>query len=52
MSVDKVLDIAKTITTIKINLPISGDTMTKTMILTQRQRSIAQLFDENFWKGF
>jgi transposase len=52
MSVDKVLDIAKTITTIKINLPISGNTMTKTMLLTQRHKSIAQLFDENFWKGF
>jgi len=52
MSVDKVLDIAKTITTIKINLPISGNTMTKTMLLTQRHRSIAQLFDETFWNGF
>lgn len=52
MSVDKVLDIAKTITTIKINLPISGNTMTKTMLLTQRHRSISQLFDENFWKIF
>ena len=50
MSVDKVLDIAKTITTIKINLPISGNTMTKTMLLTQRDKSIAQLFDENFWE--
>jgi transposase len=35
MSVDKVIDIAKTITTIKINLPISGNTMTQTMLLTQ-----------------
>jgi transposase len=52
MSVDKVLDIAKTITTIKINLPISGNTMTKTMLLTQRHRSITPLFDENFWKKF
>lgn len=52
MSVDKVLDIAKTITTIKINLPLSGNTMTQTMLLTQRHKSIAQLFDENFWKSF
>jgi transposase len=51
MSVDKVLEIAKTVTTIKINLPISGNAMTKTMLLTQRHRSIAQLFDENFWKN-
>jgi transposase len=52
MSVDKVLDIAKTITTIKINLPISGNTMAKTMLLTQRHKSIAQLFDEKFWENF
>ncbi len=52
MSIDKVLDIAKTITTIKINLPVSGNTMTKTMLLTQRHKSIAHLFDENFWKYF
>lgn len=50
MSVDKVLDIAKTITTIKVNLPKSGNTMTKTLLLTQQHKSIAQLFDENFWK--
>jgi len=52
MSVDKVLDIAKTITTIKINLPISGNTMTKTMLLTQRHMSIAQLFEDEFWENF
>jgi transposase len=33
MCVDKVLAIAKTIITIKINLPVSGNTMTKTMLL-------------------
>jgi len=52
MSANKVLDIAKTITTIKINLPISGNTMTKTMLLTNKHRSIAHLFEENFWKYF
>jgi transposase len=52
MSADKVIGIAKTITTIKINLPISGNTMTQTMLLTPRHKSIAQLFDENFWKNF
>ena len=50
LSVDKVLDIARTITTIKIRLPISNETITKTMLLTSRHKSIAQLFDENFWK--
>ncbi|GAB6013607.1 IS1634 family transposase [Viscerimonas tarda] len=52
LSVDKVLDIAKTITTLKIKLPISNETMTKTMLLTTRHKSIATLFDENFWKSF
>jgi transposase len=52
MSVDKVLDIAKTITTIKINLPVSGNKMTKTMLLTQKHKSISQLFDETFWINF
>ena len=47
-SVDTVLDIAKTITTIKIKLPASGETMTKTMLLTAKHKSIAQLFDQNF----
>lgn len=49
LSVDKVLSIAKTITTIKVKLPISGNTITKTMILTPKHKSIEKLFDENFW---
>lgn len=52
MSVDKVLNIAKTITTIKINMPVSGNTMTKTMLLTPKHKSIAILFEENFWNFF
>jgi hypothetical protein len=52
LSVDKVLNIAKTITTMKIKLPISGETITKTMILTDRHRSIKSLFDKNFWGNF
>ncbi|MDR2839976.1 MAG: transposase, partial [Paludibacter sp.] len=51
LSVDKVLDIAKTITTLKIKLPISNETMTKTMLLTSKHKSIAILFDQNFWKS-
>ncbi|MDR1936924.1 MAG: IS1634 family transposase [Tannerellaceae bacterium] len=51
LSVDKVLDIARTITTLKIKLPISNETMTKTMLLTPRHKSISILFDENFWKA-
>ncbi|MDR0834824.1 MAG: transposase, partial [Candidatus Symbiothrix sp.] len=51
LSVDKVLDIAKTITTLKIRLPISNETITKTMLLTSKHKSIAKLFDDNFWKS-
>lgn len=51
LSVDKVLNIAKTITTIKFKLPISNNTITKTMILTTKHKSIEILFDENFWKN-
>jgi len=52
LSVDKVLNIAKTITTIKVRLPSSGTIATKTMLLTPKHKSIAMLFDENFWKAF
>jgi transposase len=52
LSVDKVLKIAKTITTIKVRLPKSDKTITKTMLLTSKHRSIAVLFDETFWKNF
>jgi transposase len=51
MSVDKVLDIAKTITTLKIKLPVSNETMTKTMLLTKKHLSIAQMYDEKFWEN-
>ncbi|MEO8852656.1 MAG: IS1634 family transposase [Ginsengibacter sp.] len=50
LSVDKVLSAAKTITTLKVKLPLSGSIMHKTMILTKKQKEIAFLFDEIFWK--
>jgi hypothetical protein len=52
LSVDKVLNIAKTITTLKIKMPACGETLTQTMLLTQKHKSIAKLFDQNFWKNF
>lgn len=52
LSVDKVLNIAKTITTLKIKLPISGETLTKTMLITPKHKSIAILFDQYFWNNF
>ena len=51
LSVDKVLDIAKTITTIRVWLPEARQTISRTMLLTDRHKSIACLFDDDFWKN-
>jgi transposase len=51
LSVDKVLNIAKTITTLKIKLPACGEVLTKTMLITQRHKSIQKLFNKNFWEN-
>jgi transposase len=50
-SVDKVLDIARTITTIKVRLPQTRQTISRTMLITDRHKSISCLFDEGFWKN-
>jgi len=52
LSVDKVLGIAKTITTIKVKLKESNEIITKTMILTSRQKLIEALFNSEFWSKF
>ena len=49
LSVDKVLDIAKTITTIRLRLPETGKVIERTMLLTNRHKLIDCLFEENFW---
>ena len=51
LSVDKILDIAKTITTVKVKLQQSKETIAKTMLLTKKHKSIAQLFEHNFWEN-
>ena len=48
MSVDKVLALAKTITTIQIKLPQNKEVYTQTMLMARHQK-IAKLFDKNFW---
>lgn len=48
MSVDKVLALSKTITTIQVKLPLNKAVYTKTMLMARHQR-IAKLFDEDFW---
>ena len=45
MSVDTVLKIAKTITTLRIKLPLNGKTISKTMFLTPEHDSIKPLYD-------
>src|SRR5690606_25703803 len=50
LSVDKVISIAKTITTIEYKLPKSKETKQKTMILTSQQKSISMLFEPSFWE--
>jgi hypothetical protein len=52
LNVDQVLNIAKAITTLKIKLPASGETLTKTMLITPKHRMIKPLFDKNFGKRF
>ncbi|MDR1552814.1 MAG: hypothetical protein LBS69_05060 [Prevotellaceae bacterium] len=47
----KVLDIAKTITTVKIKLQESKETLSKTMLITPKHKSIAQIFKPNFWEN-
>ena len=49
MSVDKVLSIAKTITTIKVKLQESNETISKTMLITEKHKSISKLFETDFW---
>lgn len=45
MSVGKVLDAAKTITTIRVNMPENGYGYTKTMFLTEKHQRIKPLFE-------
>ncbi len=46
MSVDLVIEISKTITTIRINMPQNRKIYTKTLFLTEKQRAVRLLFDE------
>ena len=48
MNVDKVLALAKTITTIQIKLPLNKEVYIQTVLMARHQK-IAKLFDENFW---
>ena len=45
LSVDKVLDIAKTITTLRVHMPNNRRFYNKTMFLTDEQKAIRPLFE-------
>ena len=45
LSVDKVLEIAKTVPTITMHLPYNQQKLTKTLFLTEEQQAIKPLFD-------
>jgi hypothetical protein len=51
LSVDKALGIAKTITTIKIKLPLQNKTISRTLILTKQHKQIDNLFSEEYWQN-
>lgn len=48
LSVDKVIKLAKTVTTISLYLPQNKEHLQKTMLL-KRHQPIALLFEDNFW---
>ena len=50
MSVDKVLNMAKTVTTISIYMPQNKTHFIRTMPM-KRHKPIAKLFDKNFWEA-
>lgn len=52
LSVDKALNIAKTITTLNIKFLTSGETLTKTILITTKLKSISKLFEQKFWGNF
>ena len=44
MSVDEVLNVARTITTIRMRMPENNEVLTKTLFLTEKQKAIEPLF--------
>ena len=50
LSVDKVLNMAKTVTTISVYMPQNKTHFVKTMPM-KRHKPIAQLFEEDFWEA-
>ena len=51
MRVDKVLETAKTITTIRVRMPENGTYFTKTLFLTEKYLAVKPLFDLSYSKS-
>ncbi len=51
MSVDKVLEAAKTITTIRVRMPENGTYFTKTLFLTEKHLAVKPLFGLSYSKS-
>ena len=51
MNVNKVLEAAKTITTIRVRMPENGTYFTKTHFLTEKHLSVKPLFDLSYSKS-
>jgi transposase len=51
LSADKVLSIAKTVTTIRIKLPLQNKTISQTLLLTRPHKQIDKLFSEEYWQN-
>ena len=47
MSVDKVLDVAKTVVTVRVDMPQNRKLYTSTLFLTEDHQRINPLFDMN-----
>jgi transposase len=51
LSTDKVLGIAKTITTIKVKLPLQKKTISQTLLLSKPHIQIHKLFSDKYWES-
>lgn len=51
LSADKALAIAKTITTLKIKLPLQNKSVYHTLLLTKQQNQLKLLYNEQYWQS-
>ena len=51
LSADKALAIAKTITTLKIKLPLQNKSIYHTLLLTKQHNQLKLLYNEKYWQS-